>query len=162
MGTSVRSSPSIVVRELRGTPPTQNGSRSERQGFERAKFAFDIYDFEGKSRMDMFYLGDCLRGLNLNPTLKMIDKLGKNQDARRREGETGEGAGGAEAGIWLHNQPGGQLHEGEDHRERARPHQGGEGEEEAGEEGEGVAEEGRERCRTILINNKPFLCFRKK
>merc|ERR1712168_1366890 len=43
---------------------------------ERAKFAFDIYDFEGKSRMDLFYLGDCLRGLNLNPTLKMIDKLG--------------------------------------------------------------------------------------
>merc|ERR1712168_1203964 len=42
---------------------------------ERAKFAFDIYDFEGKSRMDLFYLGDCLRGLNLNPTLKMIDKL---------------------------------------------------------------------------------------
>ena len=41
-----------------------------------AKFAFDIYDFEGKARMDMFYLGDCLRGLNLNPTLKMIDKLG--------------------------------------------------------------------------------------
>ena len=28
-----------------------------------AKFAFDIYDFEGKSRMDLFYL-------------KMIDKLG--------------------------------------------------------------------------------------
>ena len=26
--------------------------------------------------MDMFYLGDCLRGLNLNPTLKHIDKLG--------------------------------------------------------------------------------------
>merc|ERR1711974_430708 len=23
-----------------------------------------------------FYLGDCLRGLNLNPTLKMIEKLG--------------------------------------------------------------------------------------
>merc|ERR1711935_242916 len=43
---------------------------------ERAKFAFDIYDFEGKSRMDLFYLGDCLRGLNMNPTLKMIDKLG--------------------------------------------------------------------------------------
>merc|ERR1711928_213796 len=42
---------------------------------ERAKFAFDIYDFEGKSRMDMFYLGDCLRGLNLNPTLKLYDKM---------------------------------------------------------------------------------------
>ena len=28
-----------------------------------AKFAFDIYDFEGKSRMDLFYLGDCLRNI---------------------------------------------------------------------------------------------------
>ena len=26
--------------------------------------------------MDLFYLGDCLRGLNLNPTLKMIENLG--------------------------------------------------------------------------------------
>ena len=26
--------------------------------------------------MDMFYLADCLRGLNVNPTLKMIQKLG--------------------------------------------------------------------------------------
>jgi len=49
---------------------------------ERAKFAFDIYDFEGKSRMDLFYLGDCLRGLNLNPTLKMIDKLGGAKEGR--------------------------------------------------------------------------------
>ena len=24
----------------------------------------------------MFYLGECLRGLNLNPTLKVIEKLG--------------------------------------------------------------------------------------
>ena len=24
----------------------------------------------------MFYLADCLRGLNVNPTLKMIQKLG--------------------------------------------------------------------------------------
>merc|ERR1712012_1365050 len=32
---------------------------------ERAKFAFDIYDFGGKSRMDMFYLGDCLQEVNL-------------------------------------------------------------------------------------------------
>merc|ERR1711893_179560 len=37
---------------------------------ERARFAFDIYDFEGKARMDLFYLGDVLRGLNL------IEKLG--------------------------------------------------------------------------------------
>ncbi len=40
------------------------------------KFAFDIYDFEGKSRIDAFYLGDCLRGLNMNPTLKSIEKFG--------------------------------------------------------------------------------------
>ena len=78
---------------------------------------------------------------------------GEDQDARRREREAGEGAGGAEAGVWLHYQPGRQLHEGKDQRERAGPHQGGEGEEEAGEEGEGVAEEGRERCETILISN---------
>lgn len=43
---------------------------------ERAKFAFDIYDFEGKARMDLFYLGDVLRGLNLSPTLKVIESLG--------------------------------------------------------------------------------------
>ena len=43
---------------------------------ERARFAFDIYDFEGKARMDLFYLGDCLRGLNLNPTLKTISDIG--------------------------------------------------------------------------------------
>merc|ERR1712223_693856 len=43
---------------------------------ERARFAFDIYDFEGKARMDMFYLGDVLRGLNLSPTLKKIEELG--------------------------------------------------------------------------------------
>merc|ERR1712177_29142 len=76
MGTSVRSSPSIVVRELRGNPPNKMAHDLNGKDIERAKFAFDIYDFEGKSRMDMFYLGDCLRGLNLNPTLKMIDKLG--------------------------------------------------------------------------------------
>ena len=44
--------------------------------FSGAKFAFDIYDFEGKCRVDMFFLADCLRGLNVNPTLKMIQKLG--------------------------------------------------------------------------------------
>merc|ERR1711970_568282 len=95
MGTSVRPLPSssTVVREQRGKHNTTMASGehrgSEHRGsifgqkaeltnkdIERAKFAFDIYDFEGKERIDMFYLGDCLRGLNLNPTLKMIEKLG--------------------------------------------------------------------------------------
>ena len=41
-----------------------------------ARFAFDIYDFEGKARMDLFYLGDVMRGLNLSPTLKALTDLG--------------------------------------------------------------------------------------
>ncbi|XP_057375886.1 myosin light chain 1-like [Daphnia carinata] len=43
---------------------------------ERGKFAFSIYDFEGNETMDMFYLGDALRALNLNPTLAQIEKMG--------------------------------------------------------------------------------------
>jgi len=43
---------------------------------ERVKFAFSIYDFEGNETMDAFYIGDCLRALNLNPTLALIEKLG--------------------------------------------------------------------------------------
>jgi len=43
---------------------------------ERGKFAFSIYDFEGNETMDMYYLGDCLRALDLNPTLAQIEKLG--------------------------------------------------------------------------------------
>ncbi|KAK2703252.1 myosin light chain 1-like isoform X1 [Artemia franciscana] len=43
---------------------------------ERAKFAFSIYDFDGNETVDAFYLGDCLRALNLNPTLAQIEKLG--------------------------------------------------------------------------------------
>ena len=44
-----------------------------------AKFAFDIYDFDGKAAVDMFYLGDVLRGLNLNPTLKMLEGMGQTK-----------------------------------------------------------------------------------
>jgi len=43
---------------------------------ERGKFAFSIYDFEGNENMDMFYLGDALRALNLNPTIAQIEKMG--------------------------------------------------------------------------------------
>lgn len=43
---------------------------------ERCKFAFSIYDFDGNETMDAYYLGDCLRALNSNPTNAMVEKLG--------------------------------------------------------------------------------------
>lgn len=43
---------------------------------EKVKFAFSIYDFEGNDTMDAFYMGDCLRALNLNPTIAVLEKLG--------------------------------------------------------------------------------------
>jgi len=43
---------------------------------EKGKFAFSIYDFDGNETMDMFFLGDVLRALNLNPTLAQIEKMG--------------------------------------------------------------------------------------
>ncbi|PNF23981.1 Myosin light chain alkali [Cryptotermes secundus] len=43
---------------------------------ERANFAFSIYDFDGNGNVDAFYIGDILRGLNLNPTLAVIEKVG--------------------------------------------------------------------------------------
>ncbi|CAL4070451.1 unnamed protein product [Meganyctiphanes norvegica] len=50
---------------------------------ERVKFAFSIYDFDGSGNMDAFYIGECLRALNLNPTLATIEKLGGKQ--RKKE-----------------------------------------------------------------------------
>ena len=43
---------------------------------ERANFAFSIYDLDGSGQVDAFYLGDVLRGLNLNPTNATVEKLG--------------------------------------------------------------------------------------
>jgi len=43
---------------------------------EQVKFAFSIYDFEGKSEVDGVYLGDVLRALNLNPTDKQVAERG--------------------------------------------------------------------------------------
>ncbi|CAB0010565.1 unnamed protein product [Nesidiocoris tenuis] len=42
----------------------------------KGTFAFGIYDFEGVGTMDAFYLGSCLRALNLNPTASTVEKLG--------------------------------------------------------------------------------------
>jgi len=51
---------------------------------ERVKFAFSIYDFEGNGTMDAFYIGDCLRALNLNPTLATIEKLGGTEKRKEK------------------------------------------------------------------------------
>jgi len=51
---------------------------------ERVKFAFSIYDFEGNGTMDAFYIGDCLRALNLNPTLAVIEKLGGTEKRKEK------------------------------------------------------------------------------
>jgi len=52
---------------------------------EKAKFAFSIYDFEGNETMDAYYLGDCLRALNCNPTLAVLEKVGMKK--MKKEGK---------------------------------------------------------------------------
>jgi len=37
---------------------------------------FSIYDCDGKNSIDAFDVGNCLRALNLNPTLELIGKMG--------------------------------------------------------------------------------------
>ncbi|PSN58279.1 Myosin light chain alkali [Blattella germanica] len=44
--------------------------------FARANFAFSIYDLDGSGTVDAIYLGDILRGLNLNPTQAVVEKMG--------------------------------------------------------------------------------------
>jgi len=52
---------------------------------EKAKFAFSIYDFEGNETMDAYYLGDCLRALNLNPTLAVLEKVGAKKMKKEKK-----------------------------------------------------------------------------
>jgi len=40
---------------------------------ERVKFAFDVYDFDGKGLVDAYYITDLLRAVNLNPTNKKLE-----------------------------------------------------------------------------------------
>jgi len=49
-----------------------------------AKFAFSIYDFEGKDVVDAFYLGDVLRALGCTPTLKLVEKMGGTKKKSKR------------------------------------------------------------------------------
>merc|ERR1712117_980538 len=78
MGTSVRSSPSIVVRELRGNPPQHKMAELglKKKEIDAINFAFDVYDFKGDGKVDAFYVGDLVRACNLNPTLKTIKEIG--------------------------------------------------------------------------------------
>jgi len=43
---------------------------------EKARLHFDIYDFEGESKVDYVNLGDLLRSLDTRPTQAMIEKSG--------------------------------------------------------------------------------------
>jgi len=43
---------------------------------EKARLHFDIYDFEGESKVDYVNLGDLLRSLDLRPTQAMVEKSG--------------------------------------------------------------------------------------
>jgi len=52
---------------------------------EKAKFAFSIYDFQGNETMDAYYLGDCLRALNLNPTLAVLEKVGAKKMKKEKK-----------------------------------------------------------------------------
>jgi len=42
---------------------------------ERVKFAFDIFDFDGKGVVDAWYIADLLRAVNLNPTNKKLEQF---------------------------------------------------------------------------------------
>jgi len=46
---------------------------------DRGRLVFDIYDFDGCSKMDAFYLGDALRALDLAPTQAFVEKVGGTQ-----------------------------------------------------------------------------------
>jgi myosin light chain 6 len=43
---------------------------------EKARLHFDIYDFEGESKVDCVNLGDLLRSLDLRPTQACVEKNG--------------------------------------------------------------------------------------
>merc|ERR1712149_30880 len=68
MGTSVRSTPSLVVREQRGAPQiTMAELGLKKKEIDAIEFAFDVYDFKGDGNVDAFYAGDLIRACNLNP-----------------------------------------------------------------------------------------------
>merc|ERR1712119_75819 len=86
MGTSVRSTPSLVVREQRGTPQiTMAELGLKKKEIDAIEFAFDVYDFKGDGNVDAFYAGDLIRACNLNPTLKTIAKVGGEAEKGKKQ-----------------------------------------------------------------------------
>merc|ERR1712127_506868 len=77
MGTSVRSSHSVVVRAERQPPQHKMAELGlKKKEIDAINFAFDVYDFKGDGKVDAFYTGDLSRACNLNPTLKTITTIG--------------------------------------------------------------------------------------
>merc|ERR1711876_121189 len=86
MGTSVRSTPSLVVREQRGAPQiTMAELGLKKKEIDAIEFAFDVYDFKGDGNVDAFYAGDLIRACNLNPTLKTIAEVGGESEKGKKE-----------------------------------------------------------------------------
>merc|ERR1711899_572963 len=86
MGTSVRSTPSLVVREQRGTPQiTMAELGLKKKEIDAIEFAFDVYDFKGDGNVDAFYAGDLIRACNLNPTLKTIAEVGGESEKGKKQ-----------------------------------------------------------------------------
>merc|ERR1712105_148731 len=84
MGTSVRSSPSIVVREQRGTNYSKWLSLVLRK---RKSTQLNLPSMSMTSRemeRDAFYAGDLIRACNLNPTLRTIEEVGGQSEKGKK------------------------------------------------------------------------------
>merc|ERR1711936_691375 len=80
MGTSVRSTPSLVVREQRGTPQiTMAELGLKKKEIDAIEFAFDVYDFKGGGNVDAFCAGDLI------PTLKTIAEVGGESEKGKKQ-----------------------------------------------------------------------------
>merc|ERR1712106_1201971 len=63
-----------VCRSYRAVVVTKN--KFNMADAEKVKFAFDIFDFDGKGEVDAFYIGDLLRAVDLNPSEKSVSQFG--------------------------------------------------------------------------------------
>merc|ERR1712045_824627 len=80
MGTSVRSTPSLVVREQRGTPQiTMAELGLKKKEIDAIEFAFDVYDSKGDGNVDAFY------ACNLIPPLKTIAEVGGESEKGKKQ-----------------------------------------------------------------------------